>query len=135
MSGRCAPWPIADRMAGMELLFPPPEMRVHGLRAMKAIAMADGRFAEEERNLMGAVERALGALPEGAKAVDVDALEPITPEELAERVTDPRLRRQLVQGLIVMAMIDGEASPAEADRVERYARALEVEQDYVKDLY
>jgi hypothetical protein len=105
----------------MELLTPPPELVSYGLRAMKTVALASGGFDTQERALIDAAQRWLGA------ELDVDALEPITPEELAGVLLDPKLRRQLVFGLLLLSLADGEASREEADAVESFARALEVD--------
>jgi tellurite resistance protein len=105
----------------MEIHRPPPTLVPFGLRAMKMVASADGDFADTERNLLGTVQQVFGT------EVDIDALAPIEPDELARNLTDPALRRQIVRGMIVLSLIDGEASPAEAALVERFARALEIE--------
>ncbi|MFO0759923.1 MAG: TerB family tellurite resistance protein [Byssovorax sp.] len=104
----------------MELLIPPPDAIPFGLRALKAIAVADGRFDASERDLLRTMLRLFGA------DHDLDALPPIEPDELAREIRDPALRRQLVRGMIILSIIDGEASPAEAALVERYAAALGV---------
>ena len=39
-------------------------------------------------------------------------------------VSNPELRQQIVRGMVVLSLIDGEASPAEAALVEAYAKAL-----------
>lgn len=88
---------------------------------MKMIALADGELAETERNLIATAQRFFGT------DVDVDALAPITPEELAAHLEDAGLRRQIVRGMVVLSLIDGEASPREAELCERFARALGVE--------
>lgn len=84
------------------------------------IATADGIFSEPERNLLATAQRVFGS------SLDVDALEPIEPEELAEALTDPSLRRQFVRGMVIVSIIDGDASPAEAAVVGRFASALDV---------
>jgi uncharacterized tellurite resistance protein B-like protein len=91
-----------------------------GLGAMKAVAMANGAFEEAERELLQAAAKALSL------ALDPDALAPAAPEEVARGLADPAWRLRLVQALIVMALIDGEASPAEAELIDRFAEALEV---------
>jgi hypothetical protein len=63
-----------------------------------------------------------------------EKLVPIAPTDLARAFPDPQLRRQLVQGLIVMSLIDQEASPKEADLVEQFAQALDVSIPELKDL-
>lgn len=105
----------------MELLTPPPELVEYGLRAMKTVALANGRIDTQERALLDAARRMFGA------EHDIDELAPIAPAELACRLIDPRLRRQLVLGLLLLSMADGEASREEADLVEAFARALEVD--------
>ncbi len=100
---------------------PPPSLVPFGLRAMKMVASADGVFAEPERHLLSTVQSVFGT------DVEIDALAPIEPEELAQRITDPALRQQFVRGMVVLSLIDGEASPEEAAVVERFARALEIE--------
>jgi hypothetical protein len=56
--------------------------------------------------------------------VDLDALEPIEPEELAARVESRALRRQLVRAMIVLSIADADVDPRESDLVERFADAL-----------
>lgn len=105
----------------MKLQRPSPAILPYGLRAMKSIAIVDGVFHETERELIATAQQFFGA------DHDIDALAPITPDELAEHLTDPQLRRQIVRGMVVLSLIDGEASPAEAALVESYAQALGVE--------
>jgi hypothetical protein len=64
----------------------------------------------------------------------VEDLEPITPEELASGLADRQIRYQLVQGLIVVSLIDGKANEHETETVEQFARALEVDVPEVRDL-
>jgi tellurite resistance protein len=105
----------------MKLYRPSPALIPYGLRAMKMVATADGTFSESERDLLATVQRFFGA------DHDIDALPPITPEELAAHLTEPPMRRQFVRGMVVLSLIDGEASPAEATLVESFAKALGVE--------
>lgn len=105
----------------MEIKLPSPMLVPYGLRAMKMIAAADGDFGESERNLLDTAQRMFKT------SLDVDRLEPIEPEELAKHITDPSLRRQFVRAMVVMSLIDGEAKPAEATIVERFAAALGIE--------
>lgn len=102
--------------------------KLAALRAMKAIAMADGTYDAREKGLLAAVTGALGL------SVDAGALEPIEPSVLAEAVTDPNLRMRIIQALIVMALADTVGSAAEVELVERYAQALGIESHWVVDL-
>ena len=94
---------------------PPPELVPFGMRALKCVAMADGSFAEPERALLEAAQQLFRV------SVDLDALAPITPAELAGAVEDPALRLQLVRAMLMVSLVDGEASPAEAAQVRAFA--------------
>ena len=112
----------------MELKIPTPEQAYWGLRAMKTVALADGTLDDSERQVMEAVQRVFGTHHQ------TEELEPITPEELAVALPDPQIRRQLVNGLVVMSLIDREVSPREAELVERFAAALQVTAPEVTNL-
>jgi hypothetical protein len=64
-------------------------------------------------------------------SVDLDALPPITPAELAERVRavnpDPQWRERILQGMTLVALFEGEHTPAQLQVLERAAAALEVD--------
>lgn len=112
----------------MELKKPSPEQAYWGLRAMKTVAMADGALDASELHMMEAVQQIIGTTHQ------LEQLTPITPMELARALPDQQIRGQLVQGLIVMSLIDRKASPQESDVVEQFAQALEVSVPEVKDL-
>lgn len=112
----------------MQLHSPPQELIPFGLRAMKMVATADGTFSEAERNLLATAQGVFGSHH------DLDALPPIDPEELARHIVEPALRRQIVRGMVVLSLIDGEASEAEAALIERFAEALEVESNDLRAL-
>ena len=62
-----------------------------GLRAMRVVAGANGVFSEEEREVIRAVAQVFEV------SVDVDSLEPITPDELAKTIiTRPHHRSTLM---------------------------------------
>lgn len=104
----------------MELKMPNHEQAYWGLRAMKTIAMADGVLNESERHMLSSVQKVIGT------TYDIEELTPITPLELAQAFPDPQLRKQLVQGLIVVSLIDGKPDEAEVNLVEQFAQELEV---------
>jgi tellurite resistance protein len=112
----------------MDLKMPAPEQAYWGLRAMKTVALADGALDDAERNMLASVQTILGT------SYVVESLEPITPEDLASALTDRQIRHQLVQGLIVVSLIDGNANVQETETVEQFARALEVDAPEVRDL-
>ena len=112
----------------MELKIPSPEQAYWGLRAMKTVAMADGALDASELRMMTAIQEIAGT------NYTVEDLSAITPEELARALPDRQIRRQLVQGLIIISMIDQQPTEKEADLVEHFAQALEVGLPEVKDL-
>lgn len=112
----------------MELKIPSLEQAYWGLRAMKTVALADGMLDDSELHMMEAVQRIFGT------TYSPEELASIAPAELARAFPDPQLRQQLVQGLIVMSLIDGNANARETELVEQFAQALEVSAPEVKNL-
>ena len=112
----------------MEFQMPNPREAHHGLRAMKSVALADGALSFAERAMMTSIQEIFGT------AIEVDAVEPIEPDALAEAISDPQIRWQLVGGLVVMSLIDQDADGREAKMVDAFARALEVKSREVKNL-
>lgn len=98
------------------------------LRAMRAVALADGEESPKERALLEAVRDALGLEGEPAALAPIAAGDP----ELA--ALDAGERERLVQCMILMAIMDGAGSPAEAELVAAFARALSVEEARIADL-
>ena len=104
----------------MEFKRPSPEQAYWGLRAMKTVALADGAIEASELHMMESIQRILGT------DYQVDQLEAITPAELACGVEDRQIRNQLVHGMIVMSLIDGDVNQAEVALIEQFAQALGV---------
>jgi tellurite resistance protein len=98
------------------------------LRAMKSVAMADGVLDPREVSLLTACGSALGV------EVDPLGLADIAPEAAREAATTAEQRERLVQALIIMSIMDGEAAPAEVALVERFARVLGVDEPRVQSL-
>lgn len=99
-----------------------------GLRAMKTVALADGTLRASEVHLLDSIQHM------HCTTYPLEQLEDITPADLARELPDPQLRLQLVQGLIVMSLIDQEASSQETDLIEQFSQALKVSIPEVKDL-
>ena len=112
----------------MELKMPTTEQAYWGLRAMKTVAMADGALDDAERQMLTSIQTILGTNH------PVESLVPVTPEELASALTDRQIRHQLLQGLIVVSLIDGHANARETEMVEQFAQALNVNAPEVRDL-
>lgn len=115
----------------MNFQIPPPELVPFGMRAMKMVGLADGELDATERTLMEAAQELFGVEVD----IDIDALKPIKPEELAQAVQGGQVRWQLAHGLIVMALADGKASPEEWEVATSFARALEVQTESFSTLH
>lgn len=109
----------------MPLLTPPPELVLPGLRAMKSVLTVDGPIDATQRALLAFAQRHTLHSDH-----DIDALAPITPEELAAalpREGNEALRRQFVQGMVMLSLTGVAVSKRAADTVRRYAAALGVD--------
>ncbi len=111
----------------MDLPVPPPEVAHIGLRGIKMVAAADGTLHDLERQLIAAAQKHFLRT-----AFDVDALEPITPDELAAGIP-PEFRERVLSGAVIVSLIDGEASPAETALLSAYAKAFGVKDDVVRE--
>lgn len=112
----------------MELKIPNSDQAYWGLRAMKTVALADRKLHASELHMMECIQRIFGT------TFSLEELAPISPVDLARALPDLQIRRQLLNGLIVMSLIDREASPQETDLVEQFAQALEVSTPEMRDL-
>jgi tellurite resistance protein len=113
----------------MAMLTPPQDVAHAGLRALKTVAAADGKLHPLEDELLASVQRHILRTE-----LNVDELEPITPEELAEAITEPAFRERVLGACVLVSLIDGEPSPEELKLVEAYTKALEVDSPIVKNL-
>jgi len=113
----------------MELKRPSSQQLRLGLRALKCVALAKSvELGEREREMLAGLQRFFGT------DLDMDQLSAIDPDELAEQLTDQRIRQQLVGAMVAFTSIDCEADPAEASLVSRYATALTVDERAVRDI-
>jgi hypothetical protein len=103
----------------MTILVPSPDQALHGLRAVKTVISAAGPIDATRRAFVDAAQKHLLHT-----AHDLDWLEPITPDALAEAVADPRLRAQLSQTLCLYVMVPDQPDPAEVRAAERFVHAL-----------
>src|SRR5690348_9221384 len=112
----------------MELKMPTKEQAYWGLRAMKTVALADGVLNDAEEKMLAAVQTIVGTNH------PVEALKPVAPHELASAITDAQIRQQLIQGMIVVSLIDGTTNERETEVIERFAEAFDVDAPEVRDL-
>ncbi len=103
----------------MKLIHPSADEGLHCLRAMRTVVARNGALPPAARAMMEAAQKLLMSLD-----VDLDTLEPITPDELGTCITTPGLAEQLVQGMIVNVLADGEPDSGAFERLQAFATAL-----------
>lgn len=105
---------------------PPPERRLAiaraGLASLKSIADTGGGISERALSFMRAVRDHLLHVD-----VDLDALVPIGPAELAREVPEAEWRERILRGMTILALLDGPATPECVAILEEAADALEVD--------
>jgi hypothetical protein len=106
----------------------PDQVRI-GLGALKYLALCDSlELDPSERGMIDAVQRVLETHH------DVERLPAMSPADVARAIADPKIRHQIVCALIVMSLIDGEATEEEANLVDAFAFALGVDERAVENL-
>jgi tellurite resistance protein len=113
----------------MQLITPTPEVAHAALRALKTVALADGEAHELEQRFFASVQEHILKT-----SLDFAELQPITPAELAERVSDREIRERILSACIVMAMIDGDLLEVEGAMLEELAHALELSSYALRDV-
>lgn len=96
---------------------------------MKTVASAGGPIGKVQRTLMETAKEVVLRID-----ADIDALQPIDPKTFAAGFLDGELRRQFVNGLLVVALADGIPAPAVTSSVEAFAEALGVDAPELRDL-
>ena len=113
----------------MQHLLPLTPEQIHlGLRAMKTVAVANRTLSDEERELLSAVAETLGS------EASAEALEPVSPEEVAEGIPDPDARNHVAQMLVFTAQIDGAVTSDELRVIDAFAGALGIESAWLDEV-
>jgi len=113
----------------VRLIRPEPQQALLGLRAMKTVASAGGTIGTAARALMESAKQFVLRID-----ADIDALPPIDPAAFAAGFPGSDLRRQFVNGMLVIALADGIPSPAGTAAVEAFAEAIGVDAPELKHL-
>ncbi|MBM3648504.1 MAG: hypothetical protein FJX11_12005, partial [Alphaproteobacteria bacterium] len=103
------------------------------LGAMRQVALAGGHaLTWADTTSLRAAGRYLLRRPDVS---DVGALPAVAPRDLLSTLKgEPELAREAVKYLAIMALVDGALDHKKMARVLDYARALDVEADYLTDL-
>lgn len=105
----------------MQLIHPGPDEALLCLRAVRTVVARDGGVPAAARALMTAAQQAILDTD-----VDLDALTPIAPADLASGLTTAGLGDQVVQAMLIGMLADGEPDPASEARARDFAAALGV---------
>ena len=98
------------------------EQIIAWLRGLYTVALADGHYDPEERELIAQITQDL------ANIDGVDALEAITPTELATALgKEPATAENFLRTAVLVAVADGVYSPPEYELLHQFSDALEIE--------
>jgi hypothetical protein len=93
------------------------------LRALKTVAMADGKFAVKEHAMLVSSAELLGL-----GADDVERAAPIGPDDLAAALPDAVTRTLALKACLVMGIVDGQISPEEWKILSDFRTALGIDE-------
>lgn len=93
------------------------------LRALKTVAMADGKFAVKEHAMLVSSAELLGLT-----AAAVDDAEPITAHDLGAALPDPHSRTLALKACLVMGIVDGQISPEEWKILSDFRHGLGIDE-------
>ncbi len=99
-----------------------PDQAPYWLGGILEAISVDGGPTDQQLRLIQALVRGYFGFEESIE------LGPVSPDELASRITDPGSRYRLVQTLIVLALCRHPASGALSESIARYASALGVDE-------
>lgn len=85
---------------------------------------AESGLGETQRALLAAAQQVI-------LHSDIDSLSPIFPDELAKHLQQPELRRQLIQGMVVMSLVEGPSSSDQAKLITTFASAMQADEPAV----
>ncbi|MEM7155115.1 MAG: hypothetical protein AAF799_19870 [Myxococcota bacterium] len=113
----------------MELVIPEPHEAHAGLRAIKTVLTCEAPLNPIETKLLEAAQTHILR-----HQVDLEALSPIAPAELAQAVTRPEVRAQLVRGMVIGSFASGDANETQLELIGTFAAALGVEPPALEEL-
>lgn len=106
---------------------PPAEAKV-ALRALKTVAAASKGIHETELALLEAAAHALHVTE------PVESIETITAEEAAKVITGEQNRTRLVEGMILMSMMDQDIDADEVKVISHFAKTFGIDEPRVKNI-
>ena len=105
----------------MQIVQPTVEEATAGLRALVTILTVDGVLSPVEEHMLDAAQRYILRTE-----LELDSLEPISPEQLAAAMTRPVIREQFAGAMVIHAFASGEPDPRYLEHIEAFSAALGV---------
>lgn len=93
-----------------------------GLASMKRVASSDGAVSDRARSVMTAVRDHLLKID-----VELEALPPMTADELASAVPEEEWRERILRGMTLIALVDGDPTEARLAILRETAKRLGVD--------
>ena len=115
--------------AAMQLTVAEPELVPVALAAIKSVATARAAMHPTQRSMLALAQKLIVG-----SEVDVDAVAPVNPDELARAVRRRPGAERIIRGMVFVCLARGEVTEEDAALVERYAQALGVDVHVVKNL-
>lgn len=118
----------------MQLLKPSAEQAKLGLRTFKTIMMADpecNSLTEIQTRTLAAIQKFITFTNYSLDEID----EPIDSLELQFAFTDKTLRHQLVEGMVITAIVNSIPKPEQLNLIHQLAKSLDVDDHIVNTLY
>ena len=106
-----------------------PNLAAIGLRAAKTVAAARAALHPTQRSMFEIAQRLILETD-----IDVDALAPIGPDEVAAGVPAAKGRERIIRGMVLVCAARGEVTRDDVADIERFARALGVDEHAVVHL-
>jgi hypothetical protein len=114
----------------MNLLKPLSSQVLPIVQAMKTVALASGKSQPEAFTLIEAFHQLVFTdIP-----LDCDDLSIISPVELAEVVIEPGLRKQVLNGLAMLALVEGIPPESQIIVLEKFAKAFGERSDLIEQI-
>ena len=118
----------------MKIHYPDPAQLHAGLSAMRTIMDAKGGASPAQEEVLEVFQRFFGTQHAPATQHDIRRLRSITPEALSQAIQPETLRAQIINGMILICLIDGKAHPAETAQINEYAAAFGIRPRSLTDL-
>lgn len=106
---------------------PPPELLPVAMGAFNGAIASESGLLDVQRDTMRAVAAAFGH-----PGVDPSSFASLSPGEVADAVGDEELRRQLIEGMVVLAFLEHPPSEDRLREIKAYAKALAVDEKTIK---